>query len=66
MVEEVFMRNLASANIEVEDFATEEQSTFTKPKPVLVHTSKPDFADCVSRRVAEVVDLELANGSMPA
>lgn len=57
------MRGLASANLEA---MTQEQDEPQSRRPVLVNTRREYSTDWVSRRVAEVVDLELANGSLPA
>lgn len=57
------MSCLASANVEVNGVTLE---NVAGRKPVLVPTRREDSADWVMRRVAEVVDSELANGSMPA
>ncbi len=46
-------------------FIAEEKNEIARPKPVLV-TKRREHSDFVARRVAEVVDLELANGNMPA
>lgn len=37
-----------------------------RPGPVLVRAHREEFADCVARRVAEVVEKQLANGNLPA
>jgi len=58
------MSRLSSAAAEAIMLIVEEGAE--PAKPVLVHSKKVDAADWVTRRVAEVVDLELANGSMPA
>lgn len=57
------MSCLASANVEVNGVTLE---NVAGRKPVLVPTRREDSTDWVMRRVAEVVDSELANGSMPA
>lgn len=57
------MSCLASANIELNGSTME---NLAGRKPVLVPTPREDSADWVMRRVAAVVDTELANGSMPA
>jgi len=57
------MSCLASVNVEVNGLTME---NVTSRKPVLVPTRREDSADWVMRRVAEVVDTELANGSLPA
>ena len=60
------MSCLASANLETRALTTQQQDELQRPKPVLVRTWREYSADWVARRVAEVVDRELANGSMPA
>ena len=60
----LIMSRLSSA--QVKTVTTEEQVTFLRRKPVLVHVKQENPGDCVTRRVQEVVELELANGSMPA
>ncbi len=57
------MSCLASANMELNGSTME---NVAGRKPVLLPTRREDSADWVMRRVAEVVDSELANGSMPA
>ena len=57
------MSCLASANVEVNGSMME---NIAGRKPVLVPTRREDSAGWVMRRVTEVVDTELANGSMPA
>ncbi len=59
------MRNLAVIDVEA-TAATEERNPFLQHKPVLVHTRQEDLGDRVTRRVVEVVEQQLANGSMPA
>ncbi len=58
------MSRLSSA--QVNTVTTEEQIQFSRPKPVLVTSRHEAPGDSVTRRVAEVVELELANGSLPA
>ena len=58
------MSRLSSAFVET--VTTEEHVTFSRQKPVLVHVKLEKPGECVTRRVAEVVEQELANGSMPA
>jgi len=60
------MSRLSSAMIEARVFTNHEQEELRRPKPVLVHNRTNNSADWVTRRVIEVMDLELANGSMPA
>jgi hypothetical protein len=62
-IEEVVMSCMASASVEVNGLTMENAGC---RKPVLVRARREDCADQVMRRVAEVVDAELANGSMPA
>jgi len=59
------MSRLSSAMIEARTFTNDEQE-IRQPKPVLVPKRAENFAETVTRRVIEVMDLELANGSMPA
>jgi len=42
------------------------QNRVARPKPALVRPPQESFADWAARRVNEVVDLVLANGSLPA
>jgi hypothetical protein len=58
------MSRLSSAAAEAIMLIAED--SVSRPKPVLVPTKRVDSADWVTRRVAEVVDQELANGSLPA
>ncbi len=57
------MSHLAFVDVEA---TTEEHNPFSPHKPVLVHTRQEDLGDRVTRRVVEVVEQQLANGSMPA
>jgi len=57
------MSCMASANVQMNGLTMEHAGG---RKPVLVHTWQPDSSDGVTRRVVEVVEQELANGSMPA
>ena len=59
------MSRLASANLHTEIRIVEPDNR-QNPRPVLVHTRRENMADCVTRRVIEAVDAQLANGSMPA
>lgn len=54
------------ANIATDIATTEIQDNPIQAKPVLVRACQKSSADWVTRRVAEVVELELANGSLPA
>jgi hypothetical protein len=56
------MSNLAFVDVE----ETEDRNHFSQRKPVLVHSRQDNAGDRVTRRVVEVVEQELANGSMPA
>jgi hypothetical protein len=54
------------ANIATDIATTEIQDNTIQAKPVLVRPCQKSSADWATRRVAEVVELELANGSLPA
>ena len=58
------MSCLSSANFEI--IPTEEQNERQSRKPILVSNRRKNNPDCVTQRVTAVVDLELANGSLPA
>lgn len=54
------------ANIQTDISNVVTQNSVNRPKPVLVRATRQPLTDWASRRVAEVVALELAHGSMPA
>lgn len=61
----LIMSHLAFVDVEAK-VTREERIQFSQRKPVLVHTRQENPGDCVTRRVQEVVERELANGRMPA
>jgi hypothetical protein len=61
---EIVMSRVSSALITTQVVTAEEK--IANPKPVLVRLRQESPAERVTRRVAEVVDMQLANGSMPA
>ena len=60
------MSCVAYENVELEGSAIENGSEALRLRPFVVGGRRRPFEDEVARRVAEVVDLELAQGSMPA
>jgi len=58
------MSNLAYNTVEVEG-ALVEQAGPARPKPFVVPNRGWDEGDPVARRVAQVLDFELSQGSMP-
>jgi hypothetical protein len=59
------MSNLAYKSVESGEASVECAGT-AKPKPFVVSNREWDGGDTVARRVAQVLDFELAQGSMPA
>lgn len=52
--------------VELMDSGSAEGSNVQRPKPYIVTGRRERHQDQVAQRVAEVLDLELAQGSMPA
>lgn len=59
------MSNLAYNTVEVEEASVEQAGT-GRPKPFVVPDAGRDGGDPVARRVAQVLEFELAQGSMPS
>jgi hypothetical protein len=59
------MSCLEHDNVEIEESADEQQGGISKGKPFIVRNVPVDPGDPVAARVAEVLDFELARGSMP-
>ncbi len=53
-------------NVELEGTVSKHESSAQRPKPFIVPGRRERYQDQVARRVAEVLDFELAQGSMPA
>lgn len=60
------MSCIAYENDELSDFGSERGSNVQIPRPYIVPGRRAGAVDQITRRVAEVLDLELAHGSMPA
>jgi hypothetical protein len=63
---EDIMNCVAYKSVECEDAALEQQDRIRKLKPFAVEKSQVRPHDEVARRVAEILEFELAQGSMPA
>lgn len=59
------MSNLAYNTVEVKQTLVE-QAAGRRPKPFVVPGHEWDGSDSVARRVAQVLELQLAQGAMPA
>jgi hypothetical protein len=59
------MSNLAYDTVKVEQTLVEQAAT-RRPKPFVVPCRGWDGGDSVARRVAQVLELQLAQGAMPA
>jgi hypothetical protein len=59
------MSQAAFKSVEIEETGNK-ASNATSSKLFAVSAVRPSLGSQVTRRVAEVVDLQLANGSMPA
>ncbi len=62
---EAVMNCMKLAQTETSAYIRGRNEKVERPRPVLV-SSRREYSDVVMQRVAEVVDAELANGSMPA
>ena len=60
------MSSVAYETVELEGSVSENGSEGQRPKPFVVRGCTHRFEDEAARRVAKVLDLELAHGSMPA
>jgi len=52
--------------VEIEESMSEQQGEAQRPKPFIMPRRRVRHDDQVARVVAEVLDFELANGSLPA
>jgi len=59
------MSSVACETVELEGSISENGSESPRPKPFVVGGRPHRFEDEVARRVAKVLNLELARGSMP-
>ncbi|MGO9515703.1 MAG: hypothetical protein ACLPND_01530 [Candidatus Korobacteraceae bacterium] len=59
------MSSVAYETVELEDSISENGSESQRPKLFVVGRRRHRFEDEIARRVAKVLDLELAQGSMP-
>jgi hypothetical protein len=60
------MSCLNYAEIDTDTSIVDNRDKGNRPRPVLVRAQREEFADSVARRVAEVVERQLANGNLPA
>lgn len=60
------MSQVEYERVEFEESVTEREGGVQTPKPFLVTGRQDQSQDQVGRRVAEVLNSELARGSMPA
>jgi hypothetical protein len=60
------MSCLNYAEIDIDTSIVDNRNNGNRPGPVLVRAQREEFADSVARRVAEVVERQLANGNLPA
>jgi hypothetical protein len=63
-IKEVSMSCLSSANLEA--LIPEDQNHRTKPGPVLLQDRREASPNWIMQRIAKALDVQLANGSMPA
>jgi hypothetical protein len=64
-VKEEVMSCVGYKTVDTEESITEKQADTQRLKPFVVPSSRVRPGDEVARRVAEVLDFELAQGSMP-
>jgi len=60
------MSCISYENVESSDFGSEQGGNVQRPRPYIVPGRREGGVDQIARRVAKVLDLELAQGSMPA